>query len=156
MQNIPSKKDFIFAVRADFRLSEEANPILLYDGVCGFCNQAVQFVLRHDREGVFRFAALQSAFARAILAKYRIDPSELNTIYVVLRNGDGSERLLSRSDAALYIADRLKMKSRFLRLFPRFLRNWAYNIVARFRYRIWGKYDTCMVPQPGVRARFLE
>lgn len=143
-------------IRGGPALSEEANPILLYDGVCGLCNQFVQFVLRHDREGVFRFAALQSAFACAILAKYGIDPGELNTLYVVLGNGDGSERLLSRSDAALYIGDRLKMKSRFLRLFPRFLRNWGYNIVARFRYRVWGKYDTCMVPEPGVRARFLE
>lgn len=137
-------------------MPEEANPVLLYDGVCGLCNQVVQFVILRDRDGIFRFAALQSAFASGILEKYGIAPGVLNTLYIVLDHGGPEERLLSRSDAALYLAARLNMKARYLRLLPRFLRNWGYNMVARFRYRIWGKYDACLVPEPGVRARFLD
>ena len=134
----------------------ETNPILLYDGVCGLCNQIVQFVIQRDREGIFRFAALQSSLAHGILEKYGIDPGALDTLYIVLNHGQPEERLLNRSDAALYLAARLKMKARHLRLLPRFLRDWGYNLVARFRYRIWGKHDTCMMPEPGVRARFLD
>jgi len=76
------------------------SPILLYDGVCGLCNRFVQFILRHDRRDQFRFAALQSNFARAILHRHGLSPDALDTVYLVFDYGQASERLLSRNDAA--------------------------------------------------------
>ncbi|MBZ5520952.1 MAG: DCC1-like thiol-disulfide oxidoreductase family protein [Acidobacteriia bacterium] len=133
-----------------------ANPILLYDGVCGLCSRVVQTVIRNDREGVFRFAPLQSGFAHAILARHRIEPGRLDTLVIVLEHGGPGEHLLIKSEAAFYIATRLKMAARVFRFLPRFLRDWLYDVVARWRYRIWGRSDTCMIPDAGQRSRFIE
>lgn len=132
------------------------NPIMLYDGVCGFCNQTVQTVIRRDHDGVFRFAALQSGFARTILQRHGFDPSRLDAVIVVLEHQQAGERLLVKSDAALYIARRLRMAPRLFGILPRFLRDLLYDVVARWRYRIRGKSDTCMVPDAGQRSRFIE
>lgn len=132
------------------------NPIMLYDGVCGLCNRTVQTVIRRDHDGVFRFAALQSGFARTILQRHGFHPSRLDTVIVVLEHQQAGERLLVKSDAALYIARRLRMAARLFGILPRFLRDLLYDVVARWRYRIWGKSDTCMVPDAGQRSRFIE
>ncbi len=81
--------------------------LILYDGVCGLCNRGVRFVLRRDRNSGFRFAALQSSTARKILAQHGIEPDALDTFYVLPDFGMSSERVLSRSAAALYIAAKL-------------------------------------------------
>lgn len=133
-----------------------ANPILLYDGVCGLCDRVVQTVIDRDREGVFRFAPLQGRFAHAILEKHGIAPDLLDTLIVVLDHGQPGERLLIKSEAALYIARRLRMAARIFGILPRFLRDWLYDRVARSRYRIWGKSDTCRIPEAGERSRFIE
>ena len=142
-----------------------SNPIVLYDGVCGLCNRTVQFALKHDREGIFRFASLQSALAGRILARHNRDASDLDTVYVVLncdpsRTGTVDETLLERSDAVLYILRRLGgfwgVAGSLLRLIPRPLRDWGYGIVARIRYRVFGKYETCPLPSAETRARFLD
>lgn len=129
---------------------------MLYDGVCGFCNRTVQTVIRRDHDGVFRFAPLQSGFARTIFQRHGFDPSRLDTVIVVLEYQQAGERLLVKSDAALYIARRLGMAARLFGILPRFLRDLLYDVVARWRYRIWGKSDTCMVPDAGQRSRFIE
>lgn len=135
------------------------HPVLLYDGVCGLCNRTVQFVLRYDREKKFRFAALQSAFAAKLLAKKGVDASDLNSFYIVVIREEG-EVLLERSDAVLFVMERLPgiwpAVARVLRLIPRGIRDWGYRVIARSRYQLFGKYDTCPLPSEADRERFIE
>jgi predicted DCC family thiol-disulfide oxidoreductase YuxK len=136
------------------------NPILLYDGVCGLCNRLVQFVLRRDREAIFRFASLQSAFAARVLARHDASPGDLDTLYVVVNYEEAQETLLARSDALLYVLRRLgavwRAAAIMFAVLPKFLRDAAYNSVARNRYRIFGRYETCPLPGRESAARFLD
>jgi predicted DCC family thiol-disulfide oxidoreductase YuxK len=137
----------------------DAGPILFYDGVCGLCDRTVQFVLRHDRRGRVRFAALQSASARRMLARHGRDPSRLDTMYLLLSPGAPTERLLDRSDGILGVLDQLGgiwRVSTAAWVVPRFLRDRAYDLVARNRYRWFGRYDRCILPPPNARERFLD
>jgi predicted DCC family thiol-disulfide oxidoreductase YuxK len=136
-----------------------ATAVILYDGVCGLCNRSVRFVLKHDREGVFRFASLQSAAAREILARHGLTPEALDTFYVVADFGLAGERVLSKSGAAIYTAKTLGggwQVARILGFLPRRLRDWAYDIVARHRYQMFGKYDACPLPEARYRDRFMD
>jgi len=137
-----------------------AHPILLYDGVCGLCNRLVQFILRHDREGVFRFAWLQGATAGPILERHGASSAELDTVYVVVNYELPEERLLARSEAVMFVLKELGGRWRvaefFLRLVPEFLRNAGYNFVARRRYRFFGRSEMCRVPRDQDRSRFLD
>jgi predicted DCC family thiol-disulfide oxidoreductase YuxK len=133
--------------------------LILYDGVCGLCNRSVRFVLKHDRGGIFRFASLQSAAAREILARHGLTPDALDTFYVVADFGLAGERVLSRSAAAIYTAETLGgvwKAATLLRLLPRRVRDWAYDMVARHRYQVFGKYDACPLPEARYRKRFIE
>ena len=136
------------------------NPILLYDGVCGLCNRSVQFVLRHDRNDQFRFAALQSELAGEMLERHGIHAVDLDTVYLVTAYGQAAESLVNRSDAAIAVLRELGgfwgLVAAFLSLVPRFLRNWAYNRIAASRYRLFGKYDACPLPDPKDRHKFLD
>jgi predicted DCC family thiol-disulfide oxidoreductase YuxK len=137
-----------------------AHPILLYDGVCGLCNRLVQFVLRRDPAGVVRFAALQSELATRILTRHGADARDLDTVYVVVNYELSDENLLSLSDAVIFIlqhlgAADLRGAGRVLQVVPRPLREWGYRLVARNRYRIFGRYDTCPMPTEETRSRFL-
>jgi len=140
--------------------TDSANPIILYDGVCGLCNRLVQFVLRHDHRDWFRFAALQSNIARDILRQHDCNPDDLDTFYLVLDYQQSGERLLSRNDAAVEVLRQLggrwKLLAALLSLFPRRVRDWRYNLIARNRYRIFGKYETCPLPNPKDRHKFLD
>lgn len=137
-----------------------AHPILLYDGVCGLCNRLVQFVLRRDPAGVFRFAALQSELAARILTRHGADARDLDTVYVVANYELSDETLLSLSDAVIFILEHLgaadlRWAGRVLQVVPRPLREWGYRLVARNRYRIFGRYDMCPMPTEETRSRFL-
>ena len=133
--------------------------IFLYDGVCGLCNRGAQFILRHDGKGDFRFASLQSQFAQRALARHRLNAAELDTVYVIV-DSDGDETLLARSDAVLFVLREIggiwRVVGCFLRWLPRRVRDWCYGLVARNRYRVFGRYETCPVPSENVRARFLD
>jgi predicted DCC family thiol-disulfide oxidoreductase YuxK len=135
-------------------------PILLYDGLCGLCHRVVQFILRHDRRAIFRFASLHSAASAEVLARHGRDANHLDTVYVVVRAGEADEVLLSRSNAVLHVLQRLggtwRTTALFLQLIPEDLRNLAYNLIARYRYRIFGRSDTCIIPSPPYRDRFLD
>lgn len=137
----------------------EPHPILLYDGVCALCNRLVQFVLKRDRRDRFCFASLQSDFAATILARHGINPQSLDTVYLVQDPGQPDERLLARNEAVREVLNALGPFSRlwaaFLGLLPQTLRDWQYNLVARNRYRLFGKYETCPLPQPADRHKFL-
>jgi predicted DCC family thiol-disulfide oxidoreductase YuxK len=132
-------------------------PVLLYDGVCGLCNKAVQTVLDNDQRKTMRFAALQSDFGQRVVARH----PELRGVdsVVYLEQINGEERVHVRSNAALKVASYLGgawKLSLAARVIPRPLRDFLYNVVARYRYRFFGKYDTCMLPPQEARARFLD
>lgn len=136
------------------------NPILLYDGVCGLCNRLVRFVLKHDSQDRFRFAALQSDFAAMVLKRHGANPQDLDTMYVVLDPALPGERLKSRSDAAVFALHELggfwRILAAVLGVLPGWLRDWGYNLIARNRYRIFGRYDSCPLPDPRYRHKFLD
>ena len=141
------------------------HPIILYDGVCGLCNRLNQFVLRRDREGIFRFAWLQSPLAARILAHHGANPQDLDTVYVVLnhdltKEAEPDELLLPRSDAVIFVLKRLggiwKVLGLFVQLLPWRLRDWGYRIVAGNRYRVFGRFETCMLPSARDRSKFID
>ena len=140
--------------------SHEPNPILLYDGVCGLCNRLVQFLLKRDKQARLHFASLQSEFAERVLTRHGIDPKDLDTVQVVVNYERPDERVLGRSDAILRAGGELGMPWNVLagiaRVVPRALRDVVYRFVARNRYHVFGKYDTCMLPDPNQRHRFLD
>jgi predicted DCC family thiol-disulfide oxidoreductase YuxK len=135
------------------------HPVILYDGVCGLCNRFVQYVLDHDRAGTFRFAALQGDLAAEILRRHGRDPAELSTVVVVLDLGEVSERLLIKSSAALYVLKALPGPGRWLAplgWLPSPLLDFGYDRVAHNRYRVFGREESCRLPHPDERARFLD
>ena len=136
-----------------------SRPVVLYDGVCGLCNRGVQFLLKRDRHDRLRFASLQSDFAAALLRGHGLDHMELNTVYVVLNHGTAGEKLLAKGDAILLFAKELGdiwNVARLGRLVPRRIRNSLYDFVARHRYQVFGKSETCMLPDPAQRHKFVE
>ncbi len=125
-------------------------PVIFFDGVCHVCSGLVRFVIRHDRQGLFRFAPLDSDVARARLGPPAADADSL----ILIEEG----RRYERSDAVIRIARRLGgpwSAAVALRLVPRAARDWAYDQFARRRYRWFGQRETCYVPTPDERTRFL-
>ena len=136
-----------------------AAPVLLYDGVCGFCNKTVQMILDRDRRGTMRFAALQSDYGQAVVERHEALRGVDSVVFVEGAGGEGGERVFVRSDAALKVAEYLGgFWKIFLaaRVLPRALRDYFYDLFARNRYRMFGRYDSCMLPPPEVRSRFLD
>ena len=137
-----------------------SNPIIFYDGVCGLCNRLVQFLLKHDKHARLRFASLQSDFAEKVLRRHGFDPKDLDTLHVVENYEQANERVWQRSDAVLRAARELGSGWRVLatlgKIIPRPLRDVAYRFVAQNRYRVFGKFDSCMLPDPSQRSRFLD
>ena len=134
-------------------------PVLLYDGLCGFCNGTVQFVLEHDRRGTMRFATLQGDFARGVIARHP-EVAGVDSLILVERNSaTGAENVYARSAGALRVARYLGGPwtiAQALAIVPTFLRDWAYDLFARFRYRVFGRYDSCPIPSPAQRERFID
>jgi len=133
--------------------------IILYDGVCGLCNRLNQFLLKRDRHDRFRFASLQSELGRSILQRHGTDPDLLDTFYVIENYDSSDERLLSRSDAALRVVRELGGVWKIFgigTLLPRFIRDPLYNLIARNRYKVFGKFDSCLIPDPEYRKKFLD
>lgn len=136
---------------------DHAAPVLLYDGVCGVCNRSVQTILRHDRHGSLRFAALDSDFARAVIERHP-DLQDIDSMVFVESPEHSDERVSVRSAAGLAVASYLGGPFKPLlaaRIIPAGIRDRLYDRFAAIRYRIGGKHDTCPVPAPEVRARFL-
>lgn len=128
--------------------------IVIFDGVCNLCSTTAQFIVRRDAQGRFRFAAAQSAKGRALLIESGVDPDRLET-FVLRKDG----HIFVRSDAALEIAkelDGLWPVLVVLRMVPRALRDWMYDVVARNRYRWFGKKQECMIPGADIQSRFIE
>lgn len=130
---------------------------MLYDGVCGFCNKSVQLILDQDRKGTLRFAALQSDYGMAVIERHPELRGVDSVVYV--EHSEDGERVFVRSDAALRLASYLGGAWKvFLaaKVIPKSVRDYLYDQFARNRYRMFGKYDSCMLPPPEVRSRFLD
>lgn len=128
--------------------------LVLFDGVCNLCNRFVQFVIVRDSAEQFQFGALQSASARRVLDLHGIPDPLPNTIVLV-----DEGRAFTRSAAALRIARKLPFPWRLaygLIAVPRPLRDGIYDVIARNRFRWFGKRDHCMLPAPALRSRFID
>lgn len=138
-----------------FKQAPEQPPgIIVFDGVCLFCNGVVNFIIPRDVHRRFVFAPMQSQTGQRLLQQHGIATEQIETFLLVLDN-----RPLTKSDAALAIAAELKRPwcwLRLLRWVPAPLRNLGYSLIARNRYRLFGKSDACVVPDAEVRSRFLE
>jgi predicted DCC family thiol-disulfide oxidoreductase YuxK len=127
--------------------------LVLFDGVCNLCNGTVQFIIKRDPQGRFKFASLQSATGRTQLTRFNLNPDVLYSFIVI----DG-DRMYERSDAALFVAEHLALPWKAFTIFkilPRSFRDACYNLIAKNRYRLFGKQDRCMIPTPELKARFL-
>jgi predicted DCC family thiol-disulfide oxidoreductase YuxK len=131
----------------------DSHPIVLFDGVCNFCNAGVNFIIDRDRPGRFRFAALQSETGQELLRRFGLNTADFDTL-VLVQGG----KHYTRSTAALRISAKLgglwPLFAVFL-LVPPFLRNMAYSLFSRNRYRWFGRSEVCRVPTPEFRDRFL-
>jgi predicted DCC family thiol-disulfide oxidoreductase YuxK len=134
--------------------------VVLYDGVCGLCDRLNQFLLPRDHHGRLLFAPLQSPLARMTLEQYGKPVDDLDTVWVIANWRTKEERLLSRSQAILHTLAELRGGWRLLAkagaIVPVPVADVAYNLVARHRYRIFGRFDACIVPRPEWRNRFLD
>ena len=130
--------------------------LILFDGVCNLCNSSINYVIKHDKNDVFRFAPLQGKIGKEIIKYFEVDTSKTDSI--LLYSSD-NKSLKVKSTAALAIASKLGFPRNLLVVFyiiPSFIRNWVYNYVAKNRYKWYGKKDACMIPTPELKAKFLE
>jgi len=127
--------------------------IILFDGVCNLCNKSVTCVIKRDKKDVFRYAALQNEAGQRLVKKHDIDTSKTDSIILV----DG-DRAYTKSTAALKIARHLGGGYPLLYGFmivPNFIRNWVYDYIAKNRYKWYGKKESCMIPTPELKSKFL-
>jgi predicted DCC family thiol-disulfide oxidoreductase YuxK len=129
-------------------------PIILFDGLCNLCNASVQYVIRHDPAAIFKFATLEGETGQRLLKEYGLSRPGLDSFILVQ-----DRKAYTRSTAALRVARRLKGAVKLLYGFiivPAFIRNGIYDLIARNRYKWFGKKDRCMIPAPGLLDRFLN
>ncbi|MBS4198481.1 DUF393 domain-containing protein [Bacillus sp. FJAT-49732] len=127
--------------------------VILFDGECNFCNSSVQFIIKRDPDGYFQYASLQSEYGQSLLKKHRV-PLNVNSL-VLLDN----DHAYLKTTAALRICKKLKSPLKWLYLFifiPAPVRNLFYHVFAKYRYRWFGKNESCLLPPTEIRKRFLS
>jgi predicted DCC family thiol-disulfide oxidoreductase YuxK len=132
---------------------EYSTPVLIFDGVCNLCNSLVKFVIRRDKKARIRFASLQSPAGQSLISKAGLKSGTTDTVIYFTDNN-----FKFRSSAVLYLLRDIGGISKLLYTFiiiPPFIRDFFYNLVARSRYRIFGKRESCMVPSKDIENRFL-
>ena len=130
-----------------------SSPIILFDGICNLCNRSVQFIIKQDKEKVYRFAAFQSKAGQKLLQQYNLPLKQYSSFLLIENN-----KAYSQSTAALKVAKNLSGLVKLAVVFnivPAGIRNIVYNFVARNRYQWFGKKESCMVPTQDLKARFL-
>ena len=126
---------------------------ILFDGVCNFCNASINFIIDRDSKVIFKFAALQSEVGQELLKKFSLKTNDFDSIVAI-----DCDKVYQKSDAALEIARRMNGIWKIFYAFkfiPAFLRNPVYDLIARNRFRIFGRTDACRIPTPELKARFL-
>lgn len=129
-------------------------PIIFFDGVCNLCNNAVIFIIRNDKKGILKFTSLQSEYAEQALLSTKINITALETFVLFESN-----KIYTKSTAALRVARHLRTPYNLFYIFiiiPAFIRDAVYNLIARNRYKWFGRRDTCMMPSAGLEERFLQ
>ena len=131
----------------------EKSAVVLFDGVCNFCNSSINFIIEHDKKNYFKFAPLQSEIAQKLLKENNLDSPDIDSVILI---EDGT--VFTHSTAALKIARGLggiwSVGYVFI-VIPKFIRDFFYKLFAKNRYRLFGKKDACMMPTPEIRAKFL-
>jgi predicted DCC family thiol-disulfide oxidoreductase YuxK len=139
---------------------EDATTVVFYDGVCGLCDRFVRFLLTRDGAGRLRFAQLQGGLARRELIPLGHDPGDLDSVFVIAGWRTPRQRVLSRSRAVLHALGQLggfwALLARIAHVVPPVVADVFYRTIARVRYRFFGRFDTCPLPRPEWRDRFLE
>ena len=128
-------------------------PIILFDGICNFCNASINFIIQQDKKKIFRFAALQSERGQKLLEHYHL-PKEGFDSFVLI----DEDKVYKKSAAGLQVYSKLPWYWKWTQAFwimPQFLRDGIYNFIARNRYKWFGKKEACMTPTAEVRSRFL-
>ncbi|MEN8817506.1 MAG: thiol-disulfide oxidoreductase DCC family protein [Nonlabens sp.] len=132
---------------------QQKHEIVLFDGVCNLCNGAILFIIKRDKKDRFRFAAIESEIGQKLLDKHGIDPNKIDSI--VLVSGDTA---FAKAEAALRISKHLSGLWPLLYsliIVPKFLANVVYDFIARNRYKWFGKKESCMIPTPELKSKFL-
>ena len=127
--------------------------IILFDGVCNFCDQSVQFIIKRDRVGFYKFASLQSDIGQKLLEQHEV-PNDTDSFLFIKNN-----KVYSKSTAALHVVRNLDGLWKVLYpllIIPRPIRDFFYNILAKNRYKWFGKKESCTLPSPEIRNRFLS
>lgn len=120
------------------------SPLILYDGICNLCNHSIRFVIKNDKKGIFKFASLQSEKGKNVLIEHRLNEKNF-TSFILIENG----KLFFRSTAALKVVKKLNGPIRLLYIFiliPAFMRNIIYDVIAKNRYKWFGKTENCEIP----------
>jgi predicted DCC family thiol-disulfide oxidoreductase YuxK len=131
-----------------------SNPVILFDGVCNLCNSSVLFVIQHDPKKQFRFASLQGDYGQQILKRFQLPSNTLNS-FILLKD----DQIFTHSTGALKVAKELSGAWPLLYVFiivPAFIRNAVYQFIANNRYKWFGKKESCMVPNPALKALFYD
>lgn len=128
-------------------------PVILFDGVCNLCTGSVQFILKRDKEKKFMFASLQSDYGQTLLKHFDLPTSTFNS-FILYQD----EKIYTRSTAALKMFQQLKGWKwvKILWIFPKLIRDAVYNLIAKNRYKWFGKKEECWLPTPELKARFLD
>jgi predicted DCC family thiol-disulfide oxidoreductase YuxK len=132
----------------------EETRVVLFDGVCNFCNYWVNFAIKRDHKKKLRFTPLQGETAKRLLPQYNLNPTSLSSV-IFIDNG----KAWTQSSAAIRICKHLDGGYKLfygLIIIPKFIRDFLYNIIARNRYKWFGKKESCMVPTQELRERFLD
>lgn len=127
--------------------------VVLFDGVCNFCNSSVNFIINHDKKNYFRYAAIQLEPGQALMKKFNLDPVNLSSFVLV-----EGEKYYTKTTAVLRVAKNLGFPWNLSYIFivvPPFIRNISYNIIAKYRYKWFGKREACRVPTHKEREKFL-
>lgn len=128
--------------------------IVLFDGVCNLCNSTVQFIIKRDTHNQFKFSSLQSEYGQNFLKERNLDSSDFKSIILY----EPEVAYYTKSTAALKIAQNLGFPYNLLSVFlmiPSFIRDWIYSLVSNYRYHLFGKKDSCMVPTPENKRKFI-
>jgi predicted DCC family thiol-disulfide oxidoreductase YuxK len=134
--------------------SATVKPILVFDGMCNLCAGSVRFILNHEKQPTLRFAPLQTPTGAQLTREFGFNPEDAKTFVLI-----ADERAYVKSDAVVRLARELRgiwKLLALLRVMPRPVRDWVYDVIARNRYRWFGRREACMVPAPEVKARFIE
>ncbi len=135
-------------------LLPEGKKVILFDGVCNLCNNAINFVIARDKKDQFRYASLQSDIGQQLADERGIDLSKIDSILLI----EPKLAYYHKSSAAIRIAQHLSGAYPLMGIFlilPKFFRDWVYDFIASNRYKWFGKKESCMIPNPELKALFL-